>query len=120
MLCVRRAPSLANATKAAVFPETMCKAGWNKETTIDALYRKAGYRGRRPPTQTNTAPLSSDTAPPDNGAGTADPDHVHDPVVSRTAVFLRFETVSFRMEFCKYRRAKAAASRGHHQMDGQN
>lgn len=30
----------------------------------------------------------------------------HDPVVSRTAVFLRFETVTFRMEFRKYQRIK--------------
>lgn len=34
-------------------------------------------------------------------------DHGHDPVVARTAVFLRFETVTFRLEFRKYRRMKA-------------
>lgn len=83
----------------------MCKAGWNKETTIDALYRKAGYRGKRQRTQLDTR--SSVAAPPDSGGGRAA--QAHDPVVSRTAVFLRFETVSFRMEFCKYQRAKAAA-----------
>lgn len=104
-------------TKAAMFPETMCKAGWDKEDPIDALYRKAGYRAKRPPHTEKGAPSStsgSSAAPPDSrGGGTVDPDHdsdyVHDPVVSRTAVFLRFETVSFRMDFCKYQRAKAAA-----------
>lgn len=96
--------------KSVIFPETICKAGWNKEQTIDALYRKAGYwkpRGKRSHTP---PPPSSMAASPDSKDTTADYDHDHDPVVSRTAVFLRFETVSFRLGFRKYQRAKAAAN----------
>lgn len=120
--CTRPLRPLATTYKAAVFPEMMCKAGWDKEGTIDALYRKAGYRGRRPRTDDTSvpSPAAAAAAPRDNGGGgtatvaaAAADDHgrADDPVVSRTAVLLRFETVSFRMEFCKYRRAKAAAAR---------
>lgn len=99
-----RAHPHSQHNKAAMFPEMMCKAGWNKEHTIDALYRKAGYRGKRPRNVTNTPP--SDATPTDTDTSGS---NAHDSVVSRTAVFLRFETVSFRMGFCKYQRAKAAA-----------
>lgn len=47
-------------------------------------------------------------APPGGERGANDIDH--DPVVARTAVFLRFETVSFRMEFRKYQRFKQRAA----------
>ncbi|CAM9719235.1 unnamed protein product [Scytosiphon promiscuus] len=88
--------------QSAIFPETLYKGGWSKERTIDILYQKAGYwkprrvRGVKHQATAKTAASREDTA---------------DPAISRTAVILRFEAVTFRMGFQKYQRAKAAAAK---------
>ncbi|CAN0405911.1 unnamed protein product [Hapterophycus canaliculatus] len=104
--------------KSAIFPETLYKAGWSKEGAIDALFQKAGYWKPRKGRADTAAPPSTTIAslPGETGVlidHATDPENIVDPVVSRTAVIFRFETVSFRMGFRKYQRAKAAAaSRG--------
>ncbi|CAM9417302.1 unnamed protein product [Ectocarpus fasciculatus] len=98
--------------QSTLFPETICKAGWNKERAIEAIYHKAGcWRPRKkrsgnPRTPSvSTPPTASERKSqliPTPAAVVADPANHSDPVVSRTAVMLRFETSSFRMGFGKY------------------
>ncbi|CAN0530381.1 unnamed protein product [Ectocarpus sp. 12 AP-2014] len=96
--------------QSTLFPETICKAGWNKERAIEAMYQKAGYwrprkkRSENPSKPLVAIPTSSERKryvfpTPTVVADLASDD---DPVVSGTAVMLRFETVSFRMGFGKY------------------
>ncbi|CBJ48500.1 conserved unknown protein [Ectocarpus siliculosus] len=97
--------------QSTLFPETIRKAGWNKERAIEAIYQKAGYwRTRKKRSENPSKPLVATPTPserkshmfPTPTVVVADPASGDDPVVSRTAVMLRFETVSFRMGFGKY------------------
>lgn len=98
--------------QSTLFPETICKAGWNKERAIEAIFQKAGYSSPRkkwsdnPSTPSVATPTQSERKsrvfPTPTAAVVADPASLGDPVDSRTAVMLRFETVSFRMGFGKY------------------
>lgn len=76
-------------TQSAIFPETICKAGWTKEEAVDHLFKKAGYWKPRS--------FGSSTV---NGPGAVDP------AVARSVVLLRFQTISFRMSFRKYQRVR--------------
>lgn len=108
--------SLIWDAQSAVFPETMCKAGWSKEHTIDALFRKAGYwkpRGDFSGVPGDSAPgnaamaAATTSATAALAATTTNSSTVitDDPAVSRSTVFLRFQTVTHRMNFSKYQRA---------------
>ncbi|CAB1096205.1 unnamed protein product [Ectocarpus sp. CCAP 1310/34] len=95
--------------QSTLFPETICKAGWNKERAIEAMYQKAGYwRPRKKRSENPSKPLVATPTPSERKRHlfptptvVADPAS-DDPVVSGTAVMLRFETVSFRMGFGTY------------------
>ena len=99
--------------QSAIFPETMCKAGWSKEHTTDALLRKAGYwkpRGDRSGVPGAWAPDSASMGTPNTTTAVAattinSSSAITDPAVSGSAVFLRFQTVTHRMNFSKYQRA---------------
>ena len=94
----------------------MCKAGWSKEHTIDVLFRKAGYWKPRGdfsgvPGDLTPGSASIDAATTSTIAAVAATTTnistviTDDPAVSRSAVFLRFQTVTHRMNFSKYQRA---------------
>lgn len=99
---------MTHGNQSAIFPETMSKAGWSKEETIDHLFKKAGYwkpRGRSAPVHGFPQSSFQKTRPPAAG-GSASPPTEFDAAVQRSAVFLRFQTVSFRMGFRKYQRVR--------------